>query len=1024
MNFQHAPPPFFAPPSVYYPPPNGYPYPMAHDPAGYLHGPPVAHPYPPPAYPLLRTPNGWFVQPPPHLPAAPAPTGEVSYQTSRQPSPTSSSLTRQTIWIDRHWGGRIAPLPGFSSPPDMLSQNSRAIEIKKETLEDPKIPPKTPPGLSKEPDSDPNASFFFDKYAEVFIPQFLQLIQKQPQTFQPLPPLSVFPPPSYAQSFLPSLIIEKLINLFPSTVLASSHPDKAASCPPLNAEEYTRHWTFLLSWELEQLVSDKQKIVLWQTHVRVHNWDEAEFFVLVPGIRENYPRLDIGDVIHLREVLIEWKVGSGFAFEGRVIRLMKREGFIHFRCPGLKRHIEVYIPAAPGRESTTGLPTYKVEDEIPPVFNLSFLTNSHPSVITDAAASHLGGTLLSTENQDVAHRWLFPEPDDLHLHPPIPSTPPNITGEFWVDSGLNAEQRVRIVPLFLPLSVVIHLSPFPVCSAVDFYVSVTGPVPDQRTSWHRKSEERLILRRRRIVTPSRRTVVETVHQILRTQPEAHILLCAPSNPATDTLALRLGTSLKPGDMLRLNDQNRTFAEVPDAIRQFCYVENDSFSIPSWRSLMNYRVVVTSCLDANILVEALCTNTALCMLEEHTMGSLHPHRKIKHQIVPHWTHLIIDEAAQGPEPELLVPISVVLTKAGLFGLDEPNGERLNGTTSYKYHPLSIAPQLVLCGDPHQLGPIITSQEARTHELDVSLLERLIERPLYSEHVDTRNARRQLPLTGLPLHQKSHYSGFKPFVNLVKNYRSHPAILMPPSAMFYNDSLEPCARNGLISWAGLSNNKFPLMFLGCDTKDESLDERATWFNTGEIDRVVEVITSLMSESSKSFPPLVVDEIGVMAPWREQVWKIREKLRQAGLSRVDVGTVEDYQGREKRVVIISCVRSSLRFLQEDGQKGIGLVFEKKRMNVAITRAKELLVIIGNGNLLKCDPYWKGFLQFVFRNNLYVGPEINIEDDGAWISRLESDIALADEETGLTSVDPTGLRSTMMLAGNIVRETLREEF
>lgn len=60
---------------------------------------------------------------------------------------------------------------------------------------------------------------------------------------------------------------------------------------------------------------------------------------------------------------------------------------------------------------------------------------------------------------------------------------------------------------------------------------------------------------------------------------------------------------------------------------------------------------------------------------------------------------------------------------------------------------------------------------------------------------------------------------------------------------------------------------------------------------------------------------------------MWKIREKLRQASLSRVDVGTVEDYQGREKRVVIISCVRSSARFLKEDGQKGIGLVFEKKR-------------------------------------------------------------------------------------------------
>lgn len=86
---------------------------------------------------------------------------------------------------------------------------------------------------------------------------------------------------------------------------------------------------------------------------------------------------------------------------------------------------------------------------------------------------------------------------------------------------------------------------------------------------------------------------------------------------------------------------------------------------------------------------------------------------------------------------------------------------------------------------------------------------------------------------------------------------------------------------------------------------------------------------------------------------------------------------------MVIISCVRSNSRFLKEDIEKGLGLIFEKKRfmskslfctvlidrlyrMNVAITRAKELLIVIGNGSVLKQDPYWKGFLQFALRNQL----------------------------------------------------------
>lgn len=100
------------------------------------------------------------------------------------------------------------------------------------------------------------------------------------------------------------------------------------------------------------------------------------------------------------------------------------------------------------------------------------------------------------------------------------------------------------------------------------------------------------------------------------------------------------------------------------------------------------------------------------------------------------------------------------------------------------------------------------------------------------------------------------------------------------------------------------------------------------------------------------------------------------------------KDWQGRENRVIIVSCVRSQARFLEDDFQKGLGLFKEAKRylsfpslphlrisiicavyrMNVAITRAKELLVVIGNPRRLQEDPYWKSYLQFALRNNLSV--------------------------------------------------------
>lgn len=68
-----------------------------------------------------------------------------------------------------------------------------------------------------------------------------------------------------------------------------------------------------------------------------------------------------------------------------------------------------------------------------------------------------------------------------------------------------------------------------------------------------------------------------------------------------------------------------------------------------------------------------------------------------------------------------------------------------------------------------------------------------------------------------------------------------------------------------------------------------QRATWYNSGEINMVVETIKSLLSEKHLCSPPLRPADIGVMTPWREQVWKLRERLRKESLRAVDVGNIE---------------------------------------------------------------------------------------------------------------------------------------
>ncbi|KAL0579214.1 adenylosuccinase ade13 [Marasmius crinis-equi] len=905
---------------------------------------------------------------------------------SQQLPPRPPDTTVPQLVVHAFWKQRLAPLPGFCSAPDLFRAPAP---------EPPLLTPPTPRSVSDKSLPDDEHEFGeldihvrFVLYplrtriitshfkAESYIPQYLRDIQKAPHRFSPLPPVPVYPPSSYFDDFPLSPIIKTKYTVLLSDCTTLSKPPlpENISLSPIS-DDYQGHWLALHAWELCKNADDRKKIVLWKTSITVSNWEQAEFSIFVPGIRENHPRLELGDIVHLKEVLVDWNAGTGEAFEGRVVMLRKREGHLYFHCPSLKEYVE-YALRMKGNPPAL-LP--KDSQKISQSFNVSFLANAGPATAMEIAIRTLGGALRSTKIRSLLHRWILPEASDLESDPPVPSIPPHMTQEHWVDGGLNLEQRVLAA-----LSIARYQSSLP------FLIS--GPPGTGKT----------------------RTIVETVHQILRSQPRAHILLCAPSNPATDTLAQRLRTTLAPRDMLRLNDPNRTFAEIPDAIRPFCYIPKDDgkFALPPWKALMKYKVVVTSCLDAEMLVSARCTNVVLGALEDDVMEALRPDDR--RPVTPHWTHLLIDEAAQGSEPELLIPISVVYTRSKEEESATPH------SPSPDYHPLSTAPQLVLCGDPNQLGPIISSDTARKNELDVSLLERLFERPVYAEHPEARS---KAPRPAALQWQNGGLPGFKPFVNLTKNYRSHPAILMPPSAMFYNDSLEPYATNGLISWAGLPNPSFPLKFIGSYTKEDSINEKATWFNPGEIERIVEVVSDLMAEANKSSPPLQAQDIGVMAPWREQVWRLRVSLRKQGFAGVDVGSVEDFQGREKRVIIISCVRSTPKYLAEDRAKGIGLVFEKKRMNVAITRAKELLVVVGNGGLLSRDPYWKGFLQFAIRNNLYVGPELKVEMDGAWISKLESELVLAQEENGFVNGDADEDRRAMMIAGNLAREVLREE-
>lgn len=167
--------------------------------------------------------------------------------------------------------------------------------------------------------------------ADSFVPQYLKQIQREPHPLIPLQALPVFPPESYLQSFLtPSLdgSVRKYSNLHALLSLPPPPPPPSSKVFPLELETYHNHWADILRWELEGTALKKEQVILWQKPVKVSLWKDDEFVFELPGIRENDPYLEIGDLVHMREVLEAEKRGSNRAVEGRIVILRKREGLV------------------------------------------------------------------------------------------------------------------------------------------------------------------------------------------------------------------------------------------------------------------------------------------------------------------------------------------------------------------------------------------------------------------------------------------------------------------------------------------------------------------------------------------------------------------------------------------------------------------------------------------------------------------------------------------------------------------------
>lgn len=230
------------------------------------------------------------------------------------------------------------------------------------------------------------------------------------------------------------------------------------------------------------------------------------------------------------------------------------------------------------------------------------------------------------------------------------------------------------------------------------------------------------------------TLAMAIVQLEKTKKNCHILACAQTNNAADALCSMIlkWKSVAKSKVYRMYATTVNVKCVPAELKECSNLEGNSYVYPPKAKLMEYRIVVTTLLTAGRFVAAKVPNN-------------------------HFTHVFVDEAGQAMEPECIVPL------AGLLNVKSG--------------------QVVLAGDPEQLGPIVRSRLAQKYGLEVSLIERLKDFHLY---------------------QRDRGDFDERFVTkLLQNYRSHFEILKVPKELFYDDELKPFATDcdSYCNWEGL-------------------------------------------------------------------------------------------------------------------------------------------------------------------------------------------------------------------------------
>jgi len=405
------------------------------------------------------------------------------------------------------------------------------------------------------------------------------------------------------------------------------------------------------------------------------------------------------------------------------------------------------------------------------------------------------------------------------------------------------------------------------------------------------------------------TLVEAIYETLHR--ENQILVCAQSNTAVDWISEKLTDRGIP--VLRIGNPSR----VNDKMLSFTYerlFENHPSYSELWSIRKSIREVQEQLRQPGIKNRESVRNRLHHLRDRATEIEFLIHEELfaqsrviactltasNHRLLfnRNFSTLFIDEAAQALEAACWIAIRK-------------------------------ADRVIFAGDHCQLPPTIKCVEAMRQGLDKTLLEKVVARKPTTVSL------------------------------LTTQYRMHEEIMRFPSDYFYEGKLQAAPE---VRFRSILDYDTPLVWMDTsplESGEKVSGERFGRVNTVEADLLLNEVESYIRRIGEN---RILDEqidFGLISPYRAQVHYLRGKFRKSNFFRpfrklITIHTVDGFQGQERDVIFISLVRSNA-----EGQ--IGFLSDIRRMNVAITRARMKLVLLGNTETLSHHPFYRKLLKHI---------------------------------------------------------------